>query len=65
MPNFLSKNPIDYPVMFIDKAKPKDFKIYAYPSFYLIGKNGEILHSEVGFSENATNKIDSLIQINM
>ena len=65
IPNFLSKNPIDYPVMFIDKAKPKDFKIYAYPSFYLIGKNGEILHSEVGFSENATNKIDSLIQINM
>jgi len=65
MPNFLATNPIDYPIMFIDKTKPKDFKIYAYPSFYLIGKNGEILHSEVGFSENSINKIDSLIQINI
>jgi len=65
MPNFLSNNPIDYQIMHIDKEKSKEFKIYAYPSFYLIDKEGMILHSEVGFSENATDIIDSLIQINI
>ena len=65
LPNFLSNNPIDYSVMFIDKIKPKDFKVYAYPSFYLIDRKGKIVHSEVGLSEEATSKIDSLIQVNL
>lgn len=65
MPNFLSHNPINYPIMFIERTKPKDFKIFAYPSFYLIDKEGKIIHSEIGFSEDATSKIDSLIQINL
>jgi len=65
LPNFLSNNPIDYSVMFIDKIKLKDFKVYAYPSFYLIDRKGKIVHSEVGFSEEATSKIDSLIQVNL
>jgi len=65
LPNFLSNNPIDYSVMFIDKIKPKDFKVYAYPSFYLIDRKGKIVHSEVGFSDEATSKIDSLIQVNL
>ena len=65
MPNFLSNNPIDYQIMFTNKVKPKDFKIYAYPSFYLIDKQGKIIHYEVGFSEKTPKKIDSLIQITL
>lgn len=65
MPKFLSYNSIDYPIMFVDKNKTDEFKINVYPSFYLIDKQGNILHSEIGFNEEATNKLDSLIQVNL
>lgn len=65
MPNFLEHNSIDYPIMFIEKENTKDFKVFAYPSFYLIDKQGKIIYSETGFGENAMGKIDSLIQINL
>lgn len=52
-------------ILELDKSKSKDFKIYAYPSLYLISRKGEVLYSEVGFSENAAYKIDSLIQLNL
>ena len=65
LPNFLSKNTIDYAIMFVDREESKKFKVYAYPTFYLIDRKGKILHSGVGFSEKMTNSIDSLIQINL
>lgn len=65
MPNFLSNNTIDYPIMFIDEKNSKEFKIQVYPSFYLVDKQGKVIHSEMGFSEERTNIIDSLIQINL
>lgn len=65
MPNFLSQTPVDYPIMFMDKKRIVDFKVQVFPSFYLIDREGKIIHSEIGFNEKATNKIDSLILANI
>lgn len=65
LPNFLSKNTIDYSIMFIDREDSKKFKVYAYPTFYLIDRKGKLIHSAVGFGEEMTNSIDSLIQVNL
>ncbi len=65
LPNFLERNTLDYPIMFIDREDTEKFKIYAYPTFYLIDRAGKILHSQVGFGESMANEIDSLIQVHI
>ncbi|MEM7367489.1 MAG: TlpA disulfide reductase family protein [Bacteroidota bacterium] len=65
LPNFLSRNPLDYPIMFVDREDSKTFKINAYPTFYLIDKEGKVILSQTGFRENMVDKMDSLIQIHL
>ncbi len=64
-PKFLSHNEIDYPILFMNRDETKNYKIHAYPTFYLINQQGAIIHSGVGFSEDSMGKIDSLIQVNL
>jgi thiol-disulfide isomerase/thioredoxin len=65
LPNFLDHNPIDYPFVFIDREISQSFHVTAYPTFYLVDKSGTILHSEIGFSEENTAKLDSLIRVKL
>lgn len=62
LPNFLEKNNIEYPWVFINREDCDTFNIYAFPTVYLTDHTGTIFHSEVGFEENATGSLDSLIQ---
>jgi len=62
-PNFLEKNKVDYPIVFINREESKAMRVFAYPTFYLVDNKGVILHSQVGYSEESTNTIDSLIQV--
>lgn len=59
MPNFLSHNKIDYPILFIDREQNKQLKVPAYPSFYLVDHEGQILHSEIGFDEEKAEILDA------
>lgn len=64
-PNFLEKNIIDYPIMFVERDDSKKMKVFIYPTLYLVDKNGKVLHSEIGFGEEIVSQIDSLIQVNL
>ena len=63
LPNFLNSNSINYPIVFIEKETVKDFKVRAFPTFYIIDKNGGIVHSQVGFDESIVFEIDSIINV--
>ena len=62
LPNFIERNKLDYPIMFTDRKDQKDFKIFAYPTLYIIDKKGKVAYSNVGFSEEMVGKMDSVIQ---
>ena len=63
LPGFLKYNNMNYPIVFIEKKTLKDFKVKAFPTFYIIDKNGKIVHSQVGFDESIVPKIDSIINV--
>lgn len=62
MPNFLSYNKIDYPIVFIDRDESKQLQIQAYPTFFLVDHRGEILHSEIGFDEEKAKLMDKQLK---
>ena len=58
LPNFLSRNKIDYSIVFVDREESKDLKVQAYPTFYLVDSKGNILHSEIGFNQEKAKVLD-------
>jgi thioredoxin-related protein len=60
---FLDNNNMNYPIVFIEKEIVKDYKVRAFPTFYIIDKKGKIAHSQVGFGESTVSEIDSIINV--
>ena len=58
MPNFLSYNKLDYPIVFIEREESEELQVQVYPTFYLVDSNGNILHSEIGFDEEKAKTMD-------
>lgn len=60
---FLQKVPVPFLVAFDPSAKSADaFRVSALPSTYLIGPNGDILDSHVGYDPKRTGEMEALIQ---
>ncbi|MBN3036260.1 MAG: TlpA family protein disulfide reductase [Bacteroidales bacterium] len=62
LPGFIDYNGMEYPVVFIDEGVTKNYKVFAYPTIYLIGITGKIIYSQVGFGEHMLPEVDSLIR---
>lgn len=58
---FLSHYPINYDILLTDKV-PREYNIKAYPTIYIIDKNGKVAFSQIGFSENFYEKLDTNIK---
>jgi len=65
MPTFLEDNPLDYPILFVNPEDPKAFKVFAYPTFYLVDRDGKVVFSQIGFGEETGAKVDSVIQVHL
>lgn len=64
--HFISKSGIDYPVVFAETKKAaKDYRVAAYPTTYLIDKNGKIIYGSLGFDESMKGKLEELIKSNL
>ena len=63
LPAFIEINEMNYPTVFVDKKVTTAFNVYGYPTFYLIDQEGEIIFSEMGYSEENAAKIDSLLEL--
>ena len=62
MPGFLTRNNIEYPILFVDRDSIGLFQIPAYPTFYLVDHEGNILYSEIGFNEDKAKSLDSQLE---
>ena len=62
MADFLAKRNVTYPVLFSDRDLPEEYNVTAYPTLYLIGKDGTILHNHVGYSETLEEEIGAWIE---
>lgn len=49
---FLKRTPINYDILLVDGAIPKTYNVRAYPTIYIIGTDGKIKYSAMGYSEN-------------
>lgn len=62
MPGFLKRNNIEYPILFVNRDSIGLFQIPAYPTFYLVDHEGNVLHSEIGFNEDKAKSLDSQLE---
>ncbi|MEO1596465.1 MAG: TlpA disulfide reductase family protein [Pseudomonadota bacterium] len=63
---FLSKYPVDYPVLLDPKGKlPTAFEIEGMPTSYLIDPNGVVLYQHTGFKKSDVEKIRTLIEAHL
>ncbi|PRP67139.1 hypothetical protein BST86_08530 [Nonlabens agnitus] len=58
---FIEINEMNYPTIFVDNEVTKIYNVRAYPTFYIIDTNGEIVYSKIGHSEKNEKEIDSLL----
>ncbi|AFU67719.1 thiol:disulfide interchange protein, TlpA_like family [Psychroflexus torquis ATCC 700755] len=60
--DFIEINKMSYPTIFVDHKVTKEYKVRAYPTFYIIDTKGKIVYSKVGHSEKNEKEIDSLLK---
>ncbi|MEM6263765.1 MAG: TlpA disulfide reductase family protein [Bacteroidota bacterium] len=61
LPEFIEINKMSYPTVFVGKEVLKDYNVRGYPAFFVIDKSGEIVFSEMGYSEAHEHQIDSIL----
>ena len=52
---------MEYPTIFVGDEVTKAYNVRAYPTFYIINPNGEIIYSKVGHNEKSEKEIYSLL----
>ena len=62
MPKFLVNNPVQYPIVLVDKSIDELFHIDTYPTLYLIDKNGKIIYSHKGLLKSLPKELSDLIE---
>lgn len=55
---FLKRTPVNYPILFVEKAIQDSFKVKVFPSLYIIDKNGVIQYSKLGTSKKLYEELE-------
>lgn len=56
---FLKREPIDYPILFVDHTITEEYNVRVYPSLYIIGKDGKVKFSKLGTSDNLYEELEA------
>lgn len=59
---FVSRHNINYTILLGDHNVHEAYNISAYPTTYLIGREGEILFQHIGYDNSTLEKLDNIIQ---
>ncbi len=65
MPGFIAKHAITYPMVMTNRTVDSLYQTKVYPTFYLIDKQGKIIHSNLGFSTRAADTLRAIITRNI
>jgi len=63
--NFLSKHGVTYTVLLGGKDVAEEYHVSAYPTVYLIDKEGKITFIQVGYGEGTEEKLEEIIKQNL
>ncbi|MDA0303437.1 MAG: TlpA disulfide reductase family protein [Bacteroidetes bacterium] len=61
---YLDRRELDVPQMILDSL-PTEYPIVAYPTWFLIGRDGQIIDRNMGYDEDTGAFLDSLVQVNL
>ena len=59
---FLSKRGVSYTVVLDNKDTAGKYHVSGYPTIYLINKEGKIVHTQVGYSEEIEDELEEIIR---
>lgn len=63
---FISKKGLSYKISLIERNTiEKEYNIVAFPTIYLIGKDGKILFSHIGYGEDFGKELEKIIEKNL
>ena len=62
LPGFIEKHPINYSKILSNLSNDSLYNVKAYPTFYIIEKKGEIVYSNLSFSEHRADSLKSVIE---
>ncbi len=62
---FIHNQKINYPVLLANKEVVEKYKVKAYPTIFLIDRNGKIIYTEVGYQESNKDTIEKIIKANL
>jgi hypothetical protein len=63
--DFLKKRNVTYTIVFADKMLPETYHVSGYPTFYLVDKNGMIVHCSAGYGPGKEEHLESLITMHL
>jgi len=60
---FKKANNLSYPIFLVNNAVADEYKVYAWPTLYIIGPDGKVLYSQIGVDEKSDTlaAIDSVL----
>jgi thiol-disulfide isomerase/thioredoxin len=61
MKNFLAKRGITYLTLYGAKETAKAYKVSGYPTIYITGKDGKIIGTQVGYSEEMEKELEKIV----
>ena len=61
---YLDRRELDVPQMLLDSL-PETYPVVAYPTWFLLGRDGRIIDRDMGYSEDTGAFLDSLVQANL
>ena len=62
---FISKHGITYIVLLSGKEILRDYHVSAFPTLYLIDKNGKIIFAQMGYEKGMEENLENLIKMNL
>ncbi len=63
--SFLSKHGVTYMVLLGGEDVANDYHVSAYPTIYLIDKNGKVIFTQVGYAKGVEKTLDEIIKKNL
>lgn len=58
--DFLKQTPMDYPILIVEEI-PEAYNIRAYPTLYVLDKNGKVRFSQIGLSDTIYEVLDVIL----
>lgn len=62
---FLKNQGVEHTIALCEKEISASYQVSAYPTFYLINKEGKIVYAKIGYNDNLENVLEELIKANL